>query len=133
MEVRLGASAVLRDPGVAVGGAVSALELQRVSVETAWHAGPRMVLAVVVVGGLARGTLPGARRRAVPAEGLGVGPQGAVGVGAVVGAGRLAVEVVRRRLLLGRRGRGLRCLFRTGVGPFGFWLRSRGVDGDILS
>lgn len=131
MEVRLGASTVLRHPGVAVGGAVSALKVQRVRVEAARHAGPRMV--VVVVGVFARGTLPGARRRAVPAEGLGVRPQRPVGVGAVVGPGRLAVEVVRRRLLLGRRGRGLRCLFRTVVGPFGLLLCSRGVDGDVLS
>lgn len=130
MEVRLGASAVLRHPGVAVGGAVSALEIQRVRVETARDAGPRVVGVVVV---FAWGTLPGARRRAVPAEGLGVGPQGPVGIGAVVGAGRLAVEVVRRRLLLGRRGHGLRCLFRIRVGPFGFRLCSRGVDRNVLS
>lgn len=83
MKIRLGAPTILRDPRVAAlrsNATIPAVEIQGVGVEAARPAviitlprRPLMMLLLTLVV-FPRRALPRARRRAVPAERLGVGP-----------------------------------------------------------
>ena len=123
MKVSFCAPAVFCHPGIAVGRAVSAFEIQWLRVETAGYTAPRTMM-------FGRRILSRASRRAVGARRVGVRPQWTVGVGAVVRAGGLVVKIIV--FLLGRWGGGSGLGVLRRFGPFRILLRFRRVDGDVL-